>query len=268
MSYEDMIKRLREEISNRITHRVRSNRWAFAKLGLDRFYIAGGALLPPEPNDYDLFPVEEHDFDKFFSRERGKRILPEHTAKVWETSNAITYDIDGVKIQLCKFWNDSLKDTVERFDFSHCKVGVKFKRYRHKSPNVETEHPMFLPEELYVSDDFIKYRLLGYSEYTGIQKEDYPLSSLLRVFKYIKKGYIKSPYDVVFKILEALLERGYTSEDDFKKQLLAIDIGVDEAEQLDDNAQSLRHIYYLLTGNVIEDMNVFSRDTIIGEEIR
>ncbi len=271
---KEIIEKLREEIRDRIDYRVRSNRFAFARLGLEKFYIAGGALQPEEPNDYDLFPVGEHDFDRFFTHKRGEK-SSEFNAKIWETSNAITYKINGIKIQLCKFWNSTLKDTVERFDFGHCKIGVEFKRYIPKQEYsdgiikpMDNFPPVFEVVDTYVSPDFIKFRILGYSEYSGVQENDFPLSSLLRTFKYIKKGYIRSSYDVIFKILEAFLERGYKDEEDFRQQLLGIDIGIDEAGQLDENAESLKHIYYLITGEPISNLDLFSRDFLIGEKLK
>lgn len=261
MSYDEEVGKLWEEIRDRIAYRINSNRKAFVKLGLESFYVAGGALLPAEPNDYDLFPVNRKDFDCFFKYERGEQ-QSKLDAKIWETSNAVTYEIDGVKIQLCKFWNESIIKTVERFDFTHCKLGAKFELV------YKNDIPIFVPVDVYVSEDFIRYRILGYSEYTGVQHCDYPLSSLLRMYKYIKKGYIRSTYDVIFKILEAFLERGYKDEEDFKQQLEGIDIGVDEAQQLDANSKSLKHLYYLVTGKTIKDDNLFERAIMFGEKLK
>lgn len=262
MSYDEEVGKLWEEIRDRIAYRINSNRKAFLKLGLKSFYVAGGALLPAEPNDYDLFPVNKKDFDCFFRYERGEQ-QSKLDVKIWETSNAVTYEINGIKIQLCKFWNESIIKTVERFDFTHCKLGAKFEvSYANK------EAPVFIPVDVYVSEDFIRYRILGYSEYTGVQLCDYPLSSLLRMYKYIKRGYIRSTYDVIFKILEAFLERGYKDEEDFKQQLEGIDIGVDEAQQLDANSKSLKHLYYLVTGNTIKDDSLFEKAIMIGEELK
>jgi hypothetical protein len=256
MSYNETVAKVWEEIKRRITKRLYVNRHAFDKLGLDRFYIAGGALMPPEPNDYDLFPVEETDFDELFKWKKN----PDIDVPFWETPNALTINKDRIKIQLCKFWSESLIKTVERFDFTHCKVGVEVKRLKN------SKEPIFSVIDVYVSEDFIRYRLLGYSEYTGIHEKDYPLSSLLRVFKYIKKGYIRSSYDVIFKILEALLERGYKDEKDFEDQLKGIDVGREESEQLDSNSESLKHIYYLLTGNTYKSNRFLLTEELIGDK--
>lgn len=266
MPYSKEVEQLKEEVIKRIGFRINCNREAFAKLELNEFYVAGGALLPAEPNDFDLFPVKENDFDRLFKYGNVKRgdttrgCIPQITTRVWETSNAVTYNIDGVKIQLCKFWNESLIDTVERFDFTHCKLGAKFERIKGRLT------PMFQPVDVYVSEDFIRYKILGYSEYTGVHEKDYPLSSLLRVFKYIKRGYIRSSYDVIFKILEGILERGYKSEEDFKSQLDGIDVGIEEAQQLDANSASLKHIYYLLTGKTIRNNDIFMKNEMIGDK--
>ena len=259
MSYDVEVGQLWEETRNRIKKRVNNNRHAFAKLGLKSFYIAGGALLPAEPNDYDLFPVGKKDFDKFFYPNRRKNTTLMCTPN-WETPNAVTYDIEGVRIQLCKFWNKSIIKTVERFDFTHCKIGAQITKI---DKNVGI--PVFDVSDVYISDDFVRYRILGYSEYCGVHENDFPLSSLLRIFKYIKKGYIRSTYDVIFKVLEAFLERGYKDEEDFKTQLQGIDVGVEEAEQLDANSESLKHIYFLLTGETIKNDKLFETNMMIGD---
>lgn len=266
MPYSEEVGKLWEETRSRIGKRINNNRHAFDKLGLKSFYIAGGALLPAEPNDYDLFPVGEKDFDKLFNSYMSRRTNP-YTGNpissigdlVWETPNALTINSNGIKIQLCKFWNESLIKTVERFDFTHCKLGAHIIKRNNVSPS------FFVVDDVYLSDEFVRFRILGYSEYCGIQEDDFPLSSLLRVFKYIKKGYIRSTYDVIFKILEAFLERGYKDELDFKTQLLGIDVGVEEAEQLDANSKSLKHIYYLLTGKTIKDDKLFETNMMIGD---
>ena len=260
MPYSEEVGQLWEETRNRIQKRVNINRRAFGKLGLESFYIAGGALMPPEPNDYDLFPVGKKDFDELFKWKPDPHIGDPISSFVWDTPNALTINSEGIKIQLCKFWNESLVKTVERFDFTHCKIGAEIGRIDIKGKK------MFKVNDVYISEDFVRYRILGYSEYCGIHEKDFPLSSLLRVFKYIKKGYIRSTYDVIFKILEAFLERGYKDEEDFKTQLQGIDVGVEEAEQLDVNSESLKHIYFLLTGNTITDDKLFERDMMIGDK--
>ncbi len=264
MSYDEEVGQLWEATRRRIQKRVHVNRRAFAKLGLKSFYIAGGALMPPEPNDYDLFPVGKDDFDKLFKTRPHPYTGDPITSTgepIWETPNAFTISSEGIKIQLCKFWNKSLMKTVERFDFTHCKIGAKIIRVDLKGTK------LFQVDDVYISDDFVRYRILGYSEYCGIHEKDFPLSSLLRVFKYIKKGYIRSSYDVIFKILEAFLERGYKDEDDFKKQLEGIDVGVEEAEQLDIHSESLKHIYFLLTGKTIKNDKLFERNLMIGDKL-
>lgn len=261
MSCEDAEGMVYEEVKRRITRRINDNAKAFIKLGVKQFYVCGGALLPEEPNDYDLFPIDEDDFN-----EKWWRTLLNKDFMTWETPNATSFKIDGVKIQLCKFWNDSLINTVERFDFTHCKLGAEFHRAEYKGKKVDR----FECTDVYVSDDFIRFRILGYSEYTGAHENDYPLSSLLRVFKYYKRGYIRSSYDVIFQILESFLERGYENPLDFGQQLAGIDIGQEESEGITDNMKTLMHIFFLLTGDVIEDSDIMWGTTTkfsIGDKV-
>jgi len=249
--FEEEVTMVENEISKRIQMRLNDNRLAFAKLNIPRFYIAGGALHKEEPNDYDLFPVVEKDFNSHFNISQEKQ--SNLKAKIWETPNAVTYKIDGITIQLCKFWKPTLAETVERFDFTHCKIGVEVNRVRYGRDSYA-----FLVSHSYVSPDYIRYRMLGYSEYNP-KADCYPLSSLLRIGKYMNKGFIRSPYDVVFKILESFLERGYKSRQDFLDQLKGIDVGIDEAQRLTENAHILKHIYYLLTGDVIPQEEIVQK---------
>jgi len=258
---EKIIKEVNQIFEKRLHKRLNSKPVfsALETLELERFYIAGGALLKEEPNDYDLFPITENNFKIGWDKEK------ESMYKVWETVNSVSFLINNVKIQACKFHNKSLEELVERFDFTHCKVGAEIERQNIATPS--GKRIAYVIKDLYISQDHLRYRLLGYSEYCGVQPNDYPLSSLLRVFKYYKRGYIRSSYDVIFKILEAFLERGYDSQLDFERQLRGIDLSPEDAEQIDENRQALMHIYYLLTGKTIDDWKViFNNSLKIGDK--
>ena len=79
-------------------------------------------------------------------------------------------------------------------------------------------------EDVYVSEDYIVARATGQSFYTGTE---YPLSSLVRAFKYANRGELgnkKNLANIVLSILADIINRGYISYDDFKDQLSSIDL--------------------------------------------
>lgn len=247
---EETLKELMEQVGARISNRINDNKEAFNQLRIDRFYVAGGALLEAEPNDYDLFPVETNDFNGLFGN-TGTNII--HTA------NASTYNINGIKIQLCRFYYDSLQKLVDRFDFTHCKVGAEFVK------DTRGGIPFFVLKDVYVSKDFIRYKLIGNSEYC--KDNDYPLAALVRMHKYVKQGYIKDVSSNVFRILEAILQRGCKSELDFSCQIRGLYLGEEESIVFHKNKEVLNHIYYLLTGKVMENLRVvFGKSIGVNKE--
>ena len=94
---------------------------------------------------------------------------------------------------------------------------------------------------VYVSPNYIKGLLKGKSFYTS--GCCYPLSSLIRTFKYWERGFIKHPYDVIFHILADMLERGYRTEKDWKDQLSAIDVSRRDMKKLRKNTDALKIIF-------------------------
>lgn len=72
-------------------------------------------------------------------------------------------------------------------------------------------------------DAWVEYRITRQSTYTG---SEYPLSSLIRLNKYVKRDIIKGKsYTIeVLKILNDIIKRGYTDYRDFKNQLDAVDL--------------------------------------------
>lgn len=77
---------------------------------------------------------------------------------------------------------------------------------------------------------------------------EYPLSSLIRLVKYAKRGLYPKRRDYtadILRILTAIIERGYSGYEDFKDQLDAIDLGY-EGEETVALWNALRdHLLYL-----------------------
>lgn len=184
-------------------------------LRIKKFYLAGNSLNINKPNDLDMY------FDTYIDWEISKRVVEKYGAVVlYQSKNALTFKVDGIAIQFCRYTKPSLKELVESFDYAHVKVGVQF----------EYDKELKLTDA-YVSNDYIQAKLLDSTFYTG---SEYPLSSLMRMFKYVERGdYVGKSYRKdVLKILSEIIERGYVDYEDFKDQLDAIDLAmVDECDE-------------------------------------
>lgn len=200
--------------------RTRANRvpaWEIAFL-LDNhnFRVAGGCFMDDTPNDYDVYPA----FGVTFDHKRIRSNLESLGGEVlFSSKNALTVKVGGKVIQFCRYYKTTLAELVDSFDFSHCQVGVEYRaRYDDKggyaSPKLES---------MEWTDDWMRYRINGQSTYTG---SEYPLSSLIRMNKYVKRGIIKGKSYVVeaLKILRDIISRGYVDYPDFKDQLDAVDL--------------------------------------------
>ena len=176
--------------------------------------VAGGAFSKERPHDYDIYP--ELGFLFTYKENTNCELLT-------KTKNARTYRTkNGVIIQFCLYKKPTLIHLIKSFDFAHCQIGAIAYLEKKKI------------EEVTYTDAFIKSKMLNKTWFTG---SDYPLSSLIRIQKYIKRGYFegRSWMWETFKILTNILERGIIDYDDFKDQLDAIDLGLlpEELEEAD-----------------------------------
>ena len=194
-------------------------------LGGKPFYLAGGALMKEEPNDYDLYPAEDP-----FDRDEIKRaIVNTPRAKViFETGNALTVRIDDQTVQFCSFSKPSLEELCNAFDFAHCQAGVLFVLHAGDDGNPAS----YRADYAYASANWVRAKLQESTFYTG---SEYPLGALLRIFKYAGRGLFtgKSYYDSVFLCLHDLMNRGFRDRDDFKSQLESIDLGITDNGNMD-----------------------------------
>ncbi len=200
--------------------KTRANRipaWEIAFL-LDNhnFRVAGGCFMDDTPNDYDVYPA----FGVTFDHERIRSNLKSLDGEVlYSSKNALTVKVGGKVIQFCRFYKTTLAELVASFDFSHCQVGVEYRA----RDNGEGGYAYPKLESMEWTDDWMRYRINGQSTYTG---SEYPLSSLIRMNKYVKRGIIKGKSYVVeaLKILRDIISRGYVDYPDFKDQLDAVDL--------------------------------------------
>ena len=199
-----------EQICTQLAQRIEA-RMPFAKKIYDKvgsFYVAGNSLNEEVPNDFDLYPVWKNQFDDVRSKIGEDNV-------VCVTKNAVTAKIDGHTVQFCNYFKNSLDELLESFDFAHVQVGARFTKALDGSPISNVD---FTP-------NWLVAKSTGQTFYTH---SEYPISSLIRINKYIKRGnYIGKSYirDVI-RILTDILNRGIEDYDDFKDQLDAIDLGL------------------------------------------
>jgi hypothetical protein len=199
-----------EQICTQLAQRIEA-RMPFAKKIYDAvgsFYVAGNSLNEEVPNDFDLYPVWKNQFDDVRNKIGEDNV-------VCVTKNAVTAKIDGHTVQFCNYFKNSLDELLESFDFAHVQVGARFTKALDSSPISNVD---FTP-------NWLVAKSTGQTFYTH---SEYPISSLIRINKYIKRGnYIGKSYirDVI-RILTDILNRGIEDYDDFKDQLDAIDLGL------------------------------------------
>jgi hypothetical protein len=196
------IKMIEGNIKDRLISRIASI--DFSSISLSDFYIAGNSLNTSTPKDFDLFPVDSNDFED----------LEVSDVLLAKTRNAKTLKISGKIVQLCSYYHESLADLVESFDFAHIKLGAKVHIGTDAKKNIQ---------EIYISPDWVKSKLMESTFFTG---SDYPLSSLLRSYKYVNRGDYGNlkPFSDTLQILCDIVNRGFKDRVDFLDQLEAIDL--------------------------------------------
>lgn len=173
------------------------------------FILAGGAMRPSQPRDYDIFGFER------------PINLPEVEWQCWKraditgvirTHNAITMEYKGQTIQLCKHFKPTALALVKSFDFSHIQAGVIFNGEGEIVQGINTR--AFEDVELYHT----------IPRYMG---SEYPLSSLARLVKFKKHGDFFPGGDdnfiaQIIAIFCDIIKRGFRDKDDFYDQCAAI----------------------------------------------
>lgn len=193
------------------------------------FILAGGALCGDLVNDYDLYPdaSDPYEIDKVVAHALAH---PEKATILARTKNALTVELGERKqtVQFCTYLKPSLEELVKSFDFAHIQVGQLF-RGRMLAPFMGN---------VFFTDEFVLASAINSTAYTG---SEYPLSSLIRLFKYHKRGRLTriGAARAAMKILKDILDRGYENYRDYKDQLDAIDLNMPEMQEAFDLFQSL-----------------------------
>ena len=217
------------------TLRIRGDK-LISKIPLNAFggfpflYLAGNSLNAVR-GDLDLFPRQT---DGHFPLDLWKK-FPEGWKPVANTRNATTMvGPNHVVLQLCNYLRPSLSQLVRSFDFAHIQVGVSFSTLDSRI------------DDVYFSDEWLEFRALGDSKFTG---SGYPLSSLIRLMKYRSRRDISRGRAIAsaLEIVEAIVKRGFYSYADFKDQLDAVDLGLLPEEMEAISQDSLFSLYKMLT---------------------
>jgi len=170
---------------------------------LDKFFVAGGALTSvfsnKKINDLDLFFYDKWKYDDLRSEMGEKDWKP-----VFESDSAVSYNINGVRFQLIKKVFGTPEEVIKNFDFSVCMCACTL-----------------APEKKIIMDDNFLYHLAQRTLYFNINAK-YPISSLWRVKKYLKKDFTFPAIEAI-KISLAINNLNIKSYIDLKEQLEGID---------------------------------------------
>jgi len=186
--------------------------------------IAGGSFSKEKPHDFDIYPENNQKFS--FRSAADSPLFQSKNAKTYKT-------IDGIILQFCDYKKDTINLLVDSFDFAHCQIGAV----------VSLENKTI--GKPYCTQAFIKSKMLETTWFTG---SEYPLASLIRMNKYIKRGHFegRSWMWETFKILTAILKRGVGDYTDFKDQLDAVDLGLLPEEVEKAGFEDLMELFRLL----------------------
>lgn len=192
------------------------------------FWVAGGACIK-EDTDLDLFSP-----DGWKNKYNSKDLL-----EISVTPNASTYKANGQLVQFCSYTKASLQELLKSFDFAHCQIGCVVK---------QIAAGIFCIESVEWTQEYTDSRLLGTTWFTS---SEYPLSSLLRVNKYVSQGLLPrgSALYSTIAILTRIIERGFKDYKDFKEQLDAVDLGLLPEELAQLEKTDLLKLYELLLKN-------------------
>ena len=132
-------------------------------------------------------------------------------------------------VQFCRYCRPSLEELVKSFDFTHIQAGITFPGYG-DGPN---------SGDAYCTEGFIAAALTRSTEYVA---SEYPFSSIVRVGKYLARGRLTrvGAAKAVAKALADFLRRGFRDYADFKDQLDAIDLSLEECKEASELYEAVR----------------------------
>lgn len=185
------------------------------------YYIAGSAIASSKIRDIDVFPVKFQPFD-----------IPVE-GRIVTTKNAVTIK-NKPPIQFCSYKKNTLRELIKSFDFSHIQAGA----------HIQGGEVMGVD----YTEEFLYSKASGNSSFVG---SEYPLSSLVRLPKYYKRGELSRSALIgsTLTILHHIVERGFKDYEDFKDQLDAVDLGMipEELDELSEKMNLLNELFRLLS---------------------
>lgn len=171
--------------------------------------IMGGAIRAVFTNtkisDYDLYARNDSNYNAMY------QFLYNLTSEykkdcyaLFDTNNSITYKIFGNIVQLVKLYKElTITDKLSKFDFTVCQAAYDF----------ETDY-------FYYSDNFLVHNAQRQLIYT--KSTEFPISTMIRVKKYLNKGYSISNTEYL-KILLDVQSIKFETFSDFRNHIIGID---------------------------------------------
>ena len=189
-----------------------------------KFYIGGNSLNNGIPNDLDLYPINKNypAFDDVIHS--LALIKADYYYSPGSAKNTLSITYQGKSVQICRYIKNSLEELINSFDFSHIQVGASAHVEKYATGIDGAGDYEVIIDDVYYTDKYEESKMIGTSEFTGT---DYPMSSLIRAFKYAKRddfGNKKNLVNNVVRILTAFIDRGFKDYDDFKDQLASVDL--------------------------------------------
>lgn len=180
-----------------------------AMYGVD-MYLCGGvfvSLISGEPvNDLDFFFSSNEELLKFWDR---VKYHPEVTKK-YETVNAISFNYDGIKIQLVrKVFFPTLQDTISIFDFRAAMCGMNMLNLAAKDGFYSEENSLY---------DIASKQLVIMPNHRN------PHNVTYRVAKYVKRGWSIKGQSFIRLVLQMLIRsRDIKTIQDVKEEIMGMD---------------------------------------------
>ena len=221
----------KKKIKNILNQTVRPQ---IKDLGYDPndFFVCGGcivSMLNDEPvNDFDVYCKKDNINEDMVANLWANS---EDNDVVSNTGNAITLKS---KIQFITKFGGKPREVVENFDFLHTKTFYDFQ-----------SDELYLPSEV---KEVIKRKILVY---TG---SAYPVSSLLRIPKYIKRGWVIGAVDHMKIVMDTNALDLINDSNVLKDQLMGVDLGdfFNDQGEIDTNlATGLSRFKYVEPNNTI-----------------
>lgn len=239
--------KLSEEMVNRLKRRVDLK--ALYDIVGHRYTVAGGAILAPEPHDYDIYATNQNEpLDLDAIQDKAEAC---GWKKVCMTRNALTLrDPKGRIFQFCTYAKCDTSELVRTFDFAHCQAGIDVQY-------TSGDKPFCI---FHCTSAFMQAMMLQKTFFVG---SEYPLSSLIRLVKYAKRGFYPVRREYVadmLRILKSVIDRGFVDYVDFKDQMDAIDLNY-EGEEVSDLWLAVRdHLLYRSKKDTVESPTSDEKD--------